>query len=164
MRDSPWFLVRTQTSRESWAAENCSRQGCEVYFPRTLELVRGRAGKKEARLRPLFPNYLFVATGGSWTFLLGTFGVAALVMRGTNPDVVPLRIVEELRSREKDGVVVLPPGKFTPGQEVRVKSGSFKDHVGLVHGTPAASRIAVLLSLLGRKVVTLFPEQLLEAA
>ena len=161
-----WFVARTQSNRERWAEENVRRQGHTPYLPLVLETHKTRNGKLFLG-RPLFPGYLFVQTlNEQWHFLTGTYGISGVVPgTATRPATVSNAIIDDLRSREVDGVVKLPPRNLlTVDQKVRLTSGAFKDHVGLVEGFPAAARVKVLLSFLGRKTSILVAETALEAA
>lgn len=166
---SNWFVARTQPSRERWAAENCLRQGAEAYLPFIIErnvISRGRL--LASRLKPLFPGYLFVRTfSGQWRFLRGTFGLIDVMLFGDTPATVSQAIIEDLKQREADGAVQLPPTQrrlFDEKDSVRVADGPFEGKLGLVEGYNDADRVRVLLDLLGRKVPVLFAEGQLLAA
>lgn len=164
-----WFIVRTQSHRERWAAENVARAGALYYLPEILETVRivvRGVRKREFRRRPLFPCYLFVKTEGQWHFLLTAFGVAA-VITGTNgsPGTIPGRIISDLRDREENGLVRLPTrSRFKAGDPVRITKGSFSGYVGIYQGASATDRVRVLLDFLSRKTSTIVAENTLEAA
>ena len=164
-----WFVVRTQGSRERWAAENCFKQGAETYLPQIEEATRVRvAGRMISVLRPkpLFPGYLFVRTEKyQWRFLLGTFGVIDLIMSGSDPVRVRNDIIQDLRQRTANGCVQLPKQTlFNADDSVRPTEGAFEGLTGLVEGYASSKRVQVLLDLLGRKVSVLFDENQLVAA
>lgn len=162
-QDDPyWVLVRTQPGRESWASENILQQGCmDLYLPRFSEVVLvGRKEKvREVKIRPLFPSYLFVRVEKQWRFLLGTFGVSGVVQTGQAPSLVPDGVVEALKKREgSDGLIVLPRPKiarYRIGQSVQVVDGIFEGHTGIYEGSPAETRVRVLLDILGRQTSVL---------
>jgi transcription antitermination factor NusG len=166
-----WFLVRTQSRRERWAAENVARAGATYYLPEVMETVRivkRGVRSREFRTRPLFPCYLFVQTPNQqWHFLLRTFGVIAMVL-GSNggPGWIYDSELMALRAREENGVVKLPPAssKFSVKQPVRVMQGAYAGFVGLVQGNSATERVQILLDYMGRKVPFLVNEGALEAA
>jgi len=167
---SVWFVTRTQSNRERWAAENVARQGHAYYLPQTLETsyaeLAGRRAKI-AKCRPLFPSYLFVKVeSGQWGFLTGTFGIAAVVLGTANkPATIHDSIIDGLRAREVDGMVKLPSrNSFKDGDTVRPTDGVFKGRIGIVEGMPEASRRKVLFDFLGRKTSILIAEAALEAA
>jgi transcription antitermination factor NusG len=170
MSQSCWFVARTQRSRERWAAENCYRQGAEVYSPQIQEMSKALSAGRVitvARLKPLFPGYLFVRTDGQWRFLLGTFGVIDLILGGGGePSRVKQVTIDELKSRELGGFIKLPEPQrmFTMDDTVRPQEGPFEGCVGLVAGYTDNERVRVLLDFLGRKVPVLFDEGQLAAA
>ena len=71
-------------------------------------------------------------------------------MDGLAPARVPDRVIAEIQSRERNGLVELPKlPRFKPGDPVRIGRGAFQGHLALYDGQPAPERIAVLLQLLG---------------
>lgn len=170
MADKIWVLARTQPSRENWAAENVKRQGCEFYLPQFEEEVMvGRRGSKKivTMKRPLFPSYLFVHTMGQWRFLLGTFGVSSVMQENGTAAIVPDSAIDQLRSREVNGLIVLPSRQsrhFEKGDSVRVTEGSFLGYQGIYEGLGANDRVKVLLDFMGRKTPILIGEGSLESA
>ena len=124
--------------------------GFAIWLPRIRErtIIRGR---RQYVLRPLFPGYLFITIELQWHAARTTPGVTRLVMDGIVPARVPDRVIEELRGRERNGVIELPgpPRRLRPGGRVRVTGGPFRGHVGLVAGMSPRERVIVLLSLLG---------------
>lgn len=177
MPDAPsdsWLVVRTQTNRERYAADNIVRAGATPYLPEIIETVRKvvrGVRKREFRRRPLFPGYLFVQYLGQWHFLKTTYGVIGLIP-GTDgaPATIPGFTIARIRAREGvNGAVDLPPARFTPNQRIRVSSGIFSGYygayVGLTREASAAERVKVLLDYMGRKVNFLLEEDaVVEAA
>jgi hypothetical protein len=66
-------------------------------------------------------------------------------MDGMTPARVPDHIIDEIRSRERGGLVKLPkaPG-LRRGDQVRITSGPFDHHLALYAGQTSADRVAVL--------------------
>ena len=63
-------------------------------------------------------------------------------------------IIDELKSRERDGLIVLPPpprpsAKFQPGDKVKVKNGPMSGFPALVSGMRPHQRVEILLQMLG---------------
>ncbi len=148
------ILARALPRREMWAAENIVRQGHQCYFPKVY--VHKRLGKfrNEVRVEPLFPTYIFVFAE-QWRWLLGTFGVQSVIMRGQFPDFIPMREIDKLRSLEdgiSTGVVQLPGPEFKKDDQVEFKAGAMKHCRGVVEGMDAKERIRVLVDFLGGKV------------
>jgi transcriptional antiterminator RfaH len=66
------------------------------------------------------------------------------------PARVPDGVIADLKGRETDGLIDLPPvPKFSPGDRLRVTRGPFAGHVGLYAGMKPRERVEVLLRILG---------------
>jgi transcriptional antiterminator RfaH len=74
-----------------------------------------------------------------------------LVLDGDRPAKVPDRVIADLRSRERNGLVeVPPPPGFRRGDKVRIVRGPLSGLEGLVEGLRPQQRIEILLAVLGR--------------
>jgi transcription antitermination factor NusG len=147
-----WIVCRTRGGRESWALENATAQHFECYLPKILERVTFN-DQKLSVARPLFPSYMFVLAD-RWRVLLSTFGIVGIIMRGSEPDCLPSRVINELRQREgDDGIIVLPKPKAVlgPNSQVQILKGPFAGHVGVIANMRPHERARVLLDFLGRK-------------
>jgi len=71
-------------------------------------------------------------------------------MDGGRPARVADQIIDDLRKRERNGLIELPkrPGP-KPGDQVRILQGPFAGQLGLYAGMRAHERVLVLLALLG---------------
>ena len=68
----------------------------------------------------------------------------------TRPARVGDAVIDNIRSRERGGLVELPKREvFKPGDRVRVVQGPFAGQLGLYAGMRAHERVLVLLALLG---------------
>ncbi len=75
-------------------------------------------------------------------------GVLKLVMGGDAPARVPDKVIGELRGRERNGLIVLPPPPgFHHGDRVRIMRGVFAGQLGLYAGQRPHERVAVLLQI-----------------
>jgi hypothetical protein len=59
-------------------------------------------------------------------------------------------VIADLRSRERNGLVELPPTGFHRGDTVRISRGFFVGQLAVFDGMRPHERVAVLLQLLGR--------------
>jgi transcriptional antiterminator RfaH len=151
-----WFVLQTQSNRETKAAHHLERQGFQVYLPRYLKR-RSHARKIEIIPVPLFPSYMFVAVNMGtqrWRPIHSTVGVSRLLCNGDAPAQVAESVIEALKRRHDDrGFIKLDPKPpFEPGAVVRVVEGVFSANLGLFEGMTDNQRVAILLDLLGRKV------------
>jgi transcriptional antiterminator RfaH len=122
-----WYVVHTQAHAESWAAENLSRQGYEMYLP-VGRRWRFHARRREVVIRPLFPRYVFVgfeAQSARLRAIFSTIGVTSLICHGDVSACVPKGVVECIRDAER-------AGEFDEaGMVARLKPGDrFASHGG----------------------------------
>lgn len=156
-----WYVVQTQPNREDRAVVHLQRQGFVTYLPR-YQRTRRHARRAETVLRPLFPRYLFVALDlarDRWRSVYSTFGVSRLLSAGEAPLAVPPGLIDEIRAREsQEGIVRLGlPAGVGVGSHIRLIDGIFTDAEGVIERVADASRVAVLLKLLGRETRVFVP-------
>jgi transcriptional antiterminator RfaH len=140
-----WCCARLHGRQERLATHCLSLAGHVVYQPRIRSPRRTR-----------FPTYAFVTVELQWHSVRWAPGVVALLMNGAGPAKVANHIILELKSRERDGLVVLPAAlrprplaQFKAGDRVRVVDGPMRGFEGLISGMRPHERVAVLLELLG---------------
>lgn len=158
-----WIAVRTKPRRERWVTENLTRNGQEFYYPRVLDA--GRTNRP--RIFSMFPNYLFVRMiEGQWGMIRSTLGVAYVLCCGHRPAIVPEPLIEDIKRRERKGLVFLPTKReeFRRNDPVRINDGSFCGYVGLYQKTTGAQRVQILLNVLGCQQRVEIDRKLLEAA
>ena len=74
-------------------------------------------------------------------------------MSGEVPAHMADDIIDAIRGREVDGLIVLPRApRLKPGQQVKVLRGAFEGKIGIYEGMSGLDRERILLDLLGRKV------------
>jgi transcriptional antiterminator RfaH len=145
-----WTVARTAPNRENFASSELGRRGFEVYAPRIAERIV-RRGLKITVERPLFAGYLFVVIEVGWYDAHKCPGVVAVLLDGERPAKVPPKVITDLRSRERNGLVVLPhKPPFRLGDRVKVLRGPLAGLSGLYQGQRSHERIAILLAALGR--------------
>ena len=163
---SDWYLIYCKARQEGAAASGLEEQGYEVYLPRLLSRKRRRGGMQEVE-EPLFPRYLFIATGQP-TQSIGpaqfTHGVQKLVRFGEVFPSVPEAVISALRGREDPETgchrLVAPVMKL--GDRVRIGSGAFEGIEGIFEARTGPDRVVVLLNLLGQQTRTVIPLEKLE--
>jgi transcription antitermination factor NusG len=146
---SYWAVVQTAPQHEHTVRLLLMRGQYETYLPRIL--VR-------QRITPLFPTYLFVSLAEKrWYPILWTPHVTRLLMSGDQPTKLPENVVNQIRKRERNGLVKLPLHQLRKGQQVRIIRGSFEGQIGLYDGMSGKDRERVLLELLGQAVAVELP-------
>ena len=157
-----WCVCMTKPNHEAIAAANLSRQGFNYYYPRFLLKKPGAAPV----VRPLFPRYMFVFIDQVWRSLGGTRGISYVLMGETGPQLVPDKVVHQIKGREdKNGLyqLVAPP-RFQPGNTVKTDQGPLAGLPLIYEGTASHDRVRVLANLLGRACVITVEEKFLIAA
>lgn len=143
-----WAVASTENQRETIAAFFLAQAHFETYLPR-IRVKRGRM----SRVVPLFPMYIFIHVTSQWHVIESTIGITGLVKVGGAPARLRDEVVDQIRAREHDGLIRLPPApkRFKQGDRVAIARGSFRGHLALFDGQSARDRVFVLLQLLGRQ-------------
>lgn len=154
-----WFVACTRPHQEATAAEHLRRQSYGVWLPR-LRRTRRHARRFDTVLTPMFPGYLFISfdpAAEPWRRINGTFGVRHLVCGNGGPMPLPDDFVASLRDRSDGDVLCDQTAALAPGAPVRVIAGPFVDCIGTLVRTDGASRVRLLLRLLGGDIDTVLP-------
>ena len=147
---SYWACAQLEANCERLALHCLELGGYSTYLPRIRERRRVN-GRQVTVTPPLFPGYAFVLIELQWHAARWCPGVLKLVMGGDTPAKVPDPVILELRGRERNGLITLPPPPdFHCGDRVRITRGIFAGRLGLYAGQRPHERVAVLLQILGR--------------
>ena len=149
MMTEQWYVGCCYSNQEKIALENLERQQFKVYLPMCVMLWAIRP-----RVRPLFPSYIFIKA--DWdnpdcAAIWSTRGISTILCSGTNPQPISSDIIDDIKAREKHGLVQLPPKhrtKFVKGDTVRVR-GSPLD--AIFEEVVDNARAALFISLLGQQ-------------
>jgi transcriptional antiterminator RfaH len=146
---SYWACAQLEANRERLALHCLSLRGFEVYLPRLKRATPAR--KTSVQAPALFPGYAFVLIELQWQAARWSPGILRLVLDGDRPAKVPDKVIVELKGRERNGLVELPPQRgFRRGDPVRITCGIFTGQLAVFDGMRPHERVAVLLQLLGR--------------
>jgi transcription antitermination factor NusG len=161
-----WTAATTRLHQEERAAHHVENQGFEFYLPRTWEPLARPIGPITERRALLFPGWIFIKLRPNWQVLPSTRGIKSLMTIDGKPCHVRDSEIASLRAMEDCRGVIRLPDRFTKGDRVVVGQGgkAWRDHWGIVYGTPAAGRCQVLFKLLGRRVVVELREAILSPA
>jgi transcriptional antiterminator RfaH len=140
-----WAVAQLETRHERLGIYCLGLHHYQVFAPR---IATGRRAQPTALL---FPGYVFVEIVSGWWEARWSAGVIRLVMSGgTEPAKVPDAVIAELRSRERNGLIVLPSApQLQRGDRIRITGGPFMHHLGIYAGMKPQQRVEVLLQLLG---------------
>jgi len=128
-----WYAVRTKPRQEAVAEAFLIQSGVETFYP--------RIGPSKS----LFTGYIFVKFDADTQLRLVKYsrGVSSVVSFG-NP---PAQVIDSIRSRIKDGFVVLEPPTFTKGEKVEIKEGPLEGISGIFDSRVKDSdRVVILLN------------------
>jgi transcriptional antiterminator RfaH len=118
-----WACAQVEPRQERAAQHFLGLNGFETYCPR-LRVVRRSHGRQIVTTPSLFPSYLFITIVVGWWSARWCPRVVRLILNGLTPAVVPDGVIDEIRSRERDGLVELPQREaLHVGDQVRVLQG-----------------------------------------
>lgn len=159
--DANWWMVYTKSRQEKSLAKQLFSRGVPFYLPliKRRSLSRGRA---RISIVPLFTGYLF---------LYGT-GAERLVALETNRVSSAVRVGEEGRLQKDllriadliaNDAPLTPESRLVAGQRVRVKSGPFVGHEGVVFQRHGKTRLMVIVDFMQQGVSMAIEDCYLEA-
>lgn len=145
-----WYVVQTRAHKESSVWQRLIEQGFRTFLPMHDRTVR-HARRLTTVRRAVFPRYMFVSFDRmttQWRSINGTIGVDKLVMYGDRPQAVRPGVIESLIASidEEDRLQFRQP--LNPGDPVRLLSGPFAEHLGVLDSLGPKQRVHVLLSFL----------------
>lgn len=165
--DGDWYVAYTQPKRELVAVANLEQQGFSTYFPRYKKHKVSPDGVLSI-FEPMFPRYVFFRPGHARLSISGarsTRGVSFVLAFGVNPAVlkpVELQRIQacETEQNQADSSAISP---FQAGVQVRLRHCGLHGLEGLVKSV-SASRVTLLLELLGRQQTVQVEHRQLELA
>ncbi|MCG0238222.1 MAG: transcription termination/antitermination protein NusG [Firmicutes bacterium] len=159
--EKKWYVIHTYSGYENKVKANLEKRvesmGMQEKIFRivvpTEEEIEERGGKKKVVKKKVFPGYVLVEmimSDDSWYVVRNTPGVTGFVGSGNKP--VPL-LDEEVQAILGQMAGQEPKHRITVqvGQHVRVRSGPFKDFVGVVEEIdPERGKVKVVVNMFGR--------------
>jgi transcriptional antiterminator RfaH len=160
-----WYLVRTKQYKEDLVRTLLLRKIPESFLP--FLVIRWDArGNRCLRKVPLFPCYVFALFDLKTQYhsVQRTPGVNGIVCVGGGPSEIDESIIDEIRSRGRDGMVELPPKGLQAGESVIVRSGPFRGLSAVFERyLSGPERVAVLINFIsGRTTRLIMPAGLVQ--
>jgi transcriptional antiterminator RfaH len=126
-----WYAVYTKPKREDAVAGSLENAGIEVFNPR-LKQKKYVQGAYRNKISPLFPCYVFVKFEPETTahMIKYTRGVRRIV-GGDMPWPVSDEIIDAIRDKEEDGIVILIPPQLKYGDGVAINDGPLSGLKGI---------------------------------
>jgi len=128
-----------------------ANQEIAVFLP-MLETFQYLNGKMIAKIKPMFPSYLFARLDIHATYykVKWTRGVNKILGAGSEPVPVSEKVIQTLRERMGANNVVRLDDGLDEGNVVQFTSGPFKDLTGVFDKKMSdGGRVRILLSLIG---------------
>ncbi|MBI4208575.1 MAG: hypothetical protein HY538_02565 [Deltaproteobacteria bacterium] len=150
-----WYVVRTKPQKEAHVVMWLRHAEMECFLPRVRSF---------AQIRPLFPSYLFVHADfniqGHYQMVKYTRGVIEILGNGEEPIPVTSEAIAIIKKRMNPQGFIEPSSHLSPGQELLVKKGPFRDLIGILEKVaPDQQRVHVLLNLMQRQIRVELPIQ-----
>ena len=141
-----WYVVNTQVRKEHVALMSLRRLGVEVFSPQ-LKKNRVIRGKRHISVNSLFPGYCFVRFNLDTHYRAVHYAqcVRGVVAFGAVPAEVDEKIILSIKSRVKDGFIIMKTPGFEPGQTVKIQRGPFEGLQAIFKQEMAAEKRVVLL-------------------
>jgi len=148
-----WYVLHTKPKQEERAAKNLNAWRVDTFVPR----IPSR--KSSSGTEALFPGYIFAFCNDEMLFrkLAFTRGVVHVVSFGGKPASVSDDLIEAIRARCGSNVASAPAA-FQRGDLVVIRSGAFRDLIGIFEReTPDHERVRILLNTLTYSARIEFP-------
>lgn len=154
VRSSQWFVFQTHPNCEEKAEQNVEKLGFRVLMPRMVDEFLASTEQLPDPLAMLFPGYGFVrfhAILDRWEPIRYQPGIRKIFL---TPDQFPLAVpIAEMRAlirvclNRRVGTDQRPV--IRPGAIIRIRSGVMRGKLLTVESLPSASRVAVMMDMLG---------------
>jgi transcription antitermination factor NusG len=159
---SAWYALYTKHQHEKSAADILCLKGFETIAPMYRAKHRWKDRTKELLL-PVFPCYVFVrSTMQRKLDILRTPGVFWMVSSAGQPCIVPEDDMELVRQVSASPIPVEPYPYLRTGEHVRVCSGPFAGHKGILTRIKNSLRVVLSVELLQKSVALELDASLLE--
>jgi hypothetical protein len=142
-----WQVFYTRARHEKVFSQQLAAKSAPHYLP-LIEKPHVSRGRKYVTHVPLFPGYVFLFWPGPGTFRMATTHVSRILRVDD-----PARLWAELRQVHlliRSGAALSVEDRLVPGNWVRVRSGLFKDFLGIVEARHGKSRLTVVITVLQR--------------
>ena len=145
-----WYVIYTKPSAEDVARDHLERKNIHVFLPKIRECHYSAKGE-EAKIKPLFPNYLFahMAYPDDYYTVIWAKGVRRIVGNGTEPIPLDDSVVDFFKRQIEEKGFVQPSPQLKIGDMVRVKNGALEGLIGIIDGSiDEKGRIKILMDFL----------------
>jgi transcription elongation factor/antiterminator RfaH len=151
-----WYVIQTRPTAEDAVKGHLANASIETFLPKIKLAVRGRT-RAHARIKPLFPSYVFthvdLEDSNLHRMIRYTRGVRRILGDGAKPVPVPSEMIDIIKERIGSEGVIEQKLIMKKGDNVRIRSGVFKDLIGILEKPVSASgRVKVLLGIMHHQI------------
>lgn len=137
-----WFVINTKPKKEFQVERLFTEGGIRIYSPKYMH---------DDKIKPFFPGYGFVYFDfpAQYQLVRYTRGVKRVVGNRDVPIPIPEEVINEIKSREIDGLIELYKYGEEPdvGDEIEVMEGPLKGLRGIFKKElTAKERVIILLN------------------
>jgi transcriptional antiterminator RfaH len=155
-----WYVINTRPKKEGQVERLFGEAGFTIYCPKYA---------REKRVVPFFPGYAFLRFEfpGQFRTVKYTRGVKRVVGNDDGPVPIPEEIVDGLKAREREGLVVFERYGEEPavGDEIEVVEGPLKGLKGIFRKEIGDSdRVMILLNYVSYQGMLLIEKAKLKKA
>ncbi|GHD53755.1 transcriptional antiterminator RfaH [Marinobacter persicus] len=151
-----WYALQHKPAQGDRAVHNLQNQEVPCFYPK-IEVEKIRAGKRQKRLEPLFPGYIFInleQTDPVWAKLRSTLGVLRVVKFSGKPAPIADAVIDQIKaSMEK----VAAQGGIKKGQKVELEDGPFKGINAIFQAYDGEERAIVLITFMQKQQTVKVP-------
>ncbi|HDT14053.1 MAG TPA: hypothetical protein ENO03_06820 [Candidatus Aminicenantes bacterium] len=155
-----WYVINTKPKKEGQVQRLFEEGGFTIYCPKYL---------REKSVAPFFPGYAFLlfAFPEDYRLVKYTRGVKRVVGNEAGPTPIPEEVVEGIKARERDGLIVFERYGREPsvGDEIEVVEGPLKGLKGVFRKEVGDSeRVMILLNYVSYQGMLLIEKTKLKKA
>lgn len=159
---APWEVAHVRSRQEKALVRHLARKDVPFYLPQ-VERKSRRSGRTFTSHLPLFPGYVFIRRTPEAHEAVWGSGVVAGLIPVADQELLA-RELEQLRSLQESGAVLIPQPDIVPGDAVRITDGVFKGYTGVVVEERGPVRLVISVTALRRSIVVEFPRDVLVPA
>jgi len=155
-----WYVINTKPKKEGQVERLFTEGGFTIYCPKYL---------RERGVAPFFPGYAFLRFEFPEQFqtVKYTRGVKRVVGNDAGPTPIPGEVVDGIRAREQDGLIVFERYGEEPsiGDEIEVVEGPLKGLKGIFRKEVGdTERVMILLNYVSYQGMLLIEKTKLKKA
>ncbi|PPK51387.1 transcription/translation regulatory transformer protein RfaH [Marinobacter persicus] len=151
-----WYVLQHKPAQGDRAFHNLQNQEVSCFYPK-IEVEKIRSGKRQKRLEPLFPGYIFInleQTDPVWSKLRSTLGVLRVVSFAGKPMPVDDAVIDQIKASMAK---VAEQGGIKKGQKVGLEEGPFKGINAIFQAYDGEERAIVLITFMQKQQTVSVP-------